>query len=193
MKQGFKYIYIYTHTYTHTIKFVQYNLRHSKAASASLCQQVPEGKADIALIQKTWVNMVQVRALINSWRTIYSVEAENNARHCIYVRNHINVFPLLEFCPRDATTARIAYTYGGGCRDFLVASTYLPYDSDEPPPTKEVRDITDSCHSRKKKLIIGCDANAHHTVWGSTGSNTKGESLIDFLVSSNLNILNHAN
>jgi hypothetical protein len=33
--------------------------------------------------------------------------------------------------------------------------------SDKPPPTKEVRDIIDYCHSRKKQLIIGCDASAH--------------------------------
>jgi hypothetical protein len=43
---------------------------------------------------------------------------------------------LLEFCSRDATTVRITYTYGEGC-EFIVASAYLPYDSDEPPPTKD--------------------------------------------------------
>jgi hypothetical protein len=76
----------------------------------------------------------------------------------------VNALPLLEFCSRDATTLRITYAYGGGCEELTVASPYLPYDSDEPPPTKEVKDITDYCHSRKKQLIIGCDGNAHHTV-----------------------------
>jgi hypothetical protein len=42
-------------------------------------------------------------------------------------------------------------------------------------------------------VFIGCDANTHHTLWGSTGSNPIGESLREFLVSSNLNILNHGN
>jgi hypothetical protein len=65
--------------------------------------------------------------------------------------------------------------------------------TDETPPTKEMRDITEYCQSRKKQLIIGCDANAHHILWGSTGTNPKGESLMEFLVSSNLNILNHSN
>jgi hypothetical protein len=85
---------------------------------------------------------------------------------------------LLEFSSRDTTTVRIIYTYGGGCKELIVASAYLPHDSDEPPPTKEVRDINDYCHSRKKQLIIGCDANAH---------------LMESLESSNLNILNHGN
>jgi hypothetical protein len=79
----------------------------------------------------------------------------------------------LEFCSRDATTVRITYTHGRDCKELIVASAYLPYDSDEPPPTKEVRDIIDYCHSRKKQLIIGCDANAHHILWGSTGTNPR--------------------
>jgi hypothetical protein len=88
---------------------------------------------------------------------------------------------------------RITYTYGGGCKELIAASTYLPYDSDEPPPTKELRDTTDYRHSRKKQLFIRCDANAHHTLWGSTGSHPGQETLMEFLVSSNLNIHNHGN
>jgi hypothetical protein len=88
---------------------------------------------------------------------------------------------------------RITYTYRGGCEELIVASTYLPYDSDEPPPSKEMRDIMDYCQSRKKQLIVGCDANAHHIFWGSSGTNPRGESLVELLVSSNLNILNQCN
>jgi hypothetical protein len=76
---------------------------------------------------------------------------------------------------------------------FIIASAYLPYDSDEPPPTKELRDVIDYCASRKKQLIIGCDANAHHILWGSTGTNPRGASFMEYLVSSNLNILNQGN
>jgi hypothetical protein len=50
-----------------------------------------------------------------------------------------------------------------------------------------VWDITDYCYSRKKELIIGRDANAHHTMWGATAP------IMEFLVSSNLNILNPGN
>jgi hypothetical protein len=100
---------------------------------------------------------------------------------------------LLEFCSRDATTVRITYAYGGGNRELVVSSAYLPYDSDEPPPSKEVKDIIDYCYSRKKQLIIRCDANAHHTLRGSTGVDPRGESLMEYLVSFNLNILNHGN
>jgi hypothetical protein len=57
---------------------------------------------------------------------------------------------------------RIKYKYGGGCKELIIPSAYLSYDSAEPSPTKEVRDIIDYCHSRKKQLITGCDANMHH-------------------------------
>jgi hypothetical protein len=45
---------------------------------------------------------------------------------------------------------RITYTYGRVCEELIVASAYLPYDSDEPPTNKEIRDIIDHCQSRKK-------------------------------------------
>jgi hypothetical protein len=57
---------------------------------------------------------------------------------------------------------RVTYTCGGSCEELIIASAYLLYDSDEPSPTKELRDVIDFCCSRKKKLIIVCDANAHH-------------------------------
>jgi hypothetical protein len=57
-------------------------------------------------------------------------------------------------------------THGGYCEEPIVASAYLPYDADKPRLTKEMRVINDYCYSRKKQLIIGCDDNAHHILWG---------------------------
>jgi hypothetical protein len=131
---------------------------------ATLCQQLAEGRADIALIQEPWMYRGQARGLTNSVGTIYSVAPRNNARSCIYVRNHIKALPLLASCSKDATAVRITDTYGRGCKELIVASAYFPYDSDKPPSTKEVRDIINYCHSRKKQLIFGYDANAHHTL-----------------------------
>jgi hypothetical protein len=133
----------HAHTDIHNIKFVQINLHHSKAASANLCQLIAEGKVDIALIQEPWVYKGQVRGLTNSRGTIYAVAPSKNSRSCIYIRNHINALPLLEFCSRDTTTVRITYAYGGGNRELVVTSAYLPYDSDEPTPSKEMKDIID--------------------------------------------------
>lgn len=39
-------------------------------------------------------------------------------------------------------------------------------------------------------MIIGCDANSQHTIWGSTKCNRRGEKLLDFILSYNLVIHN---
>ncbi|PNF32611.1 hypothetical protein B7P43_G18092 [Cryptotermes secundus] len=94
---------------------------------------------------------------------------------------------------RDTTTARMTYTLGGGCEELIVTSAYLPYDSNEPPPSKELRDIVEYSELKEKQLIIGCDANAHHILWGSTDINPREQCLMEYLVCSKLNIPNQGN
>src|SRR5687768_6060612 len=40
---------------------------------------------------------------------------------------------------------------------------------------------------------MGCDSNAHHTIWGSKDISPRGKSLSEYLSSTNLNILNKGN
>jgi hypothetical protein len=110
---------------------------------------------DIALIHEPWVYKGQVRGLTNSGGTIYAVAPGKNSRSCIYIRIHINALLLLDFCSRDPTTGRITYAYGGGNRELVVTSAYLSYDSDEPPPSKEIKDIIDYCSAGKSKSSLG--------------------------------------
>jgi hypothetical protein len=146
--------------------------------------------ADVALIHEIWIYRGRIRGLTNSGGTIFSVAPEGNARTCIYTRNQINALLLLELCSRDVTAVRMTYTCGGSWEELIIASAYLLYDS-EPPATKELRDVIDYCSSSmRKQLIIGCDANANHILWGSTDTNPRGESFMEYLLSSNLNILN---
>ena len=49
------------------------------------------------------------------------------------------------------------------------------------------------CEKEDLYLIVGCDSNAHHTAWGSTNCNDRGKSLMEFLNSSNLEILSCGN
>ena len=46
------------------------------------------------------------------------------------------------------------------------------------------------CDIENLYLVIGCDSNAHHIVWGSTNCNDRGEVLVEFRNSSNLETLN---
>jgi hypothetical protein len=45
----------------------------------------------------------------------------------------------------------------------------------------------------RKEIILGIDANAHHILWGSTDINPRSESLMEYMLSTKLNILNKGN
>jgi hypothetical protein len=110
-----------------------------------------------------------------------------------FVRNTVHAFPLSELCSRDVTMVRVTYIRGGSKRELIVTSAYLPYNSDEPPPSKGLREVTDYCSRNKLQVIVGCDANAYHIVWGSMDINARRECLMEYLVSTNLSILNKGN
>ena len=49
------------------------------------------------------------------------------------------------------------------------------------------------CENENLYLVVGCHCNAHHSVCGSTNCKSTGEALVEFLNSSNLEILNKGN
>ena len=80
-----------------------------------------------------------------------------------------------------------------GCRRTIrLSSVYLPYDDPEPPSVM-MRDIVQHSAEEKKEIILGIDANVHHSVWGSMDINPRGESLMEYMVSTKLDILNKGN
>jgi len=48
------------------------------------------------------------------------------------------------------------------------------------------------CRAEGTHLIVGCDANSHHTSWGSTNNN-RGESLFNYITANELDIMNRGN
>jgi len=48
----------------------------------------------------------------------------------------------------------------------LLQHTVLPYNMDEQPPLKEMRNIIDYCRGRRKQLI-DCDINECDILWGA--------------------------
>ncbi|XP_036347174.1 uncharacterized protein LOC118756521, partial [Rhagoletis pomonella] len=53
----------------------------------------------------------------------------------------------------------------------LLASCYMPHDEEAPP--NELRRLVGEAEKAKRPLIIGADANAHNTVWGSGDTNER--------------------
>jgi hypothetical protein len=98
--------------------------------------------------------------------------------------NHINALH-----NNDEVDIRIGRRLWEAHRHFILHSIWRGWT----PKFQKVRDIVEYCHLRKKPVTIGCDGNAHHLLWGSTDVNPRGECLIEYLLSSNLNFLNQCN
>jgi hypothetical protein len=81
---------------------------------------------------------------------------------------------------RDLVAVMVRYLEDGTERRVVVCSAYLPYDSKDPPPSKELEELVRYCEEHLR-MIVGCDSNAHHAAWGSTDCNGRGEALVEFL------------
>ncbi len=150
-------------------------------------------KCDIALIQEPWIHQGKIKGLGGAGGDIVYCRSTQSPRTCIYIKRGIQFLPLVEHCSRDAVAIKVLVTREGLSREIILGSIYLPYDEQELPPTKELKDLISSGRANGSHLILGCDANAHHTLWGSTDINPRGEALLQFIMEYNLDILNVGN
>jgi hypothetical protein len=177
-----------------TLRVLQINLQHNKAATAAFCQFFLREGIDLALIQEPWLHHGRVAGLRDTLGELVYCTSLRDARTCIVVRKGINFITLNEFCTRDLTTVRFTWKYKGRKRCAIASSVYLPFDSRELPPSRDLELLVESTGAGSLQLILGCDANAHHRDgWGSSDINPRGESLLQFLVCNNLYICNEGN
>jgi len=99
----------------------------------------------------------------------------------------------MHHCSRDLTAVKIKTLGGGGPREIILGSAYLPYDDMEPLPPGELGRLVTGCRADGTHLIVGCDANLHHASWGSTNINNRGESLFNYIMANGLDIMNRGN
>ena len=173
------------------IRFIQINLQHSRAATATLRRQLDVEQDTVAIIQEPWVVKSKVSGLGNTNGTIFSVNSSHEvSRTCIYVPKHMQACLLSQYCTRDLTAIQVNCGSLDRQKELVIASSYLPINSSTPPPSDEMAGLIEECRRKGKPLLMGCDSNAHHTVWGSDGINLRGRLLLEYLNSSNLEIAN---
>jgi len=56
------------------------------------------------------------------------------------------------------------------------------YDSKDLSPQEGIKELVTYTEGRGLELFLGHDANSHHTKWGSTNINPRGENLHDFIM-----------
>ena len=172
------------------VQFIQINLQHAKASTHLLCSELAKLHTTIALIQEPWVlnNAVQGLTSIPNYKCFY-FRSNNRPRAAIVVSNNIIAETLPQFTDRDLVAFAFSqYQQHNNSRPVIVASAYLPIDKDIPSP--KLSALVSYCNQNRLSLILGCDSNAHNTVWGSSDTNNRGISLCDFLLSNDLEFAN---
>lgn len=168
------------------IKFLQINLHHCIEASANLILLIKKFNIDIALIQEPWITTNGIQGLDLNGYTLYFDTGLQKLRTCILAKNELNCLQMNQFTNRDQTALRL--TING--KSILISSAYFAHDDTTNPPPEITTALTEFSIRRNIELIIGCDANAHHLLWGSTDTNDRGLSVMDFIIEYNMAIIN---
>ncbi|XP_037930262.1 uncharacterized protein LOC119664997, partial [Teleopsis dalmanni] len=171
------------------LEVLQANLHHAKGASATLCRIAQINNIALGLIQEPWVFDGQIRGLnTKSGKLVYD-RSIAVPRAAILIGGDVKYLPLTNFISRDLAAVLVEVPTLGGATDIVMASAYFPGDEVTIPPS-EVQQLINFCKSTGRQLILGCDANAHHTVWGSSNDNKRGEYLLDYIMTVGLSIAN---
>lgn len=141
------------------------------------------------MIQEPWINRGQIKGLSSKLSKVVYDNRQESPRACILIRNDINYICVTEFMSRDLTPIVVQLDIGGCNRNIVIASAYFPGDGLTTPPP-EVQELIQYCRRERLPLLLGCDANAHHVIWGSTDINYRGECLLEFLMTTDLEVLN---
>jgi hypothetical protein len=104
--------------------------------------------------------------------------------------NGVSPMLLTEFTFNDQTAVLLNPGTGGFSRKVFICSSCLPLDSLEPPPSAELESLVSFCKQNNFELLMGCDPNTHHLVWGSSDINVRGRALVEYRMTRELQILN---
>ena len=93
------------------------------------------------------------------------------------------------FCTSDVTT--VAYRDDLGI-DLMLSSVYMSYEA-----TSSLDNLiglqVEYANRKRCRFVLSCNANAHHTQWGSADINTRCASIFNFIILNRLNICNTNN
>jgi len=154
------------------VQFLQINLHYSKAASAALLIRLATGNIDVVLIQEPWIVGSNICGLSTPLSHVYFNKNEGKTTTCILTKTLFNAFLIQQFSEGDLTTIRLQLNEN---THHTIASFYLAHDYEGPLPSTITQQLLHA-QSPKELFLVG-DANSHHTQWGSTNTNERGELL----------------
>ena len=167
---------------------IQQNLHKSKEVTLEINGWLDElrGKEGVGLLQEPNNYKGKVPYLRNKCNIYIGKHGVNN-RAIIVTTKGLECWKLNQYCSEDQVTIALKM------KDqsiIIMSSIYMPYDSTDPPPTVELMSLVSFCEERGLELIIGTDSNCHNAIWGSSNTNHRGEKLMEYIVTTNLQICN---
>jgi hypothetical protein len=180
---------------TTELGIIQTNLHKSKAATLLLSQKLQENKDTIhvALITEPHSLNRKIPNFTSKHHHKVYPKAIDAPRACIIVNNNLQYLEITELQSRDTTAVLIDTKTATGKPQTIFASVYQPPQHEFQPPTQELRKIVQYASANKLPLIVGCDTNGHHQMWGSKSNNTRGNNLANYILSENLQSVNEGN
>ena len=166
------------------LSVLQINLHHARTASAALLLRLAVSGEDVVLIQEPWINKNRICGLrMKGYDILYSSNS-GKTRSCILGKSSLNLFLLSQYSNGDITAASLEV----GNNKVWLAAAYMDQEKDIPP--NNLGELVLEADQRKIGLVLGGDVNAHHTIWGSTDINKRGQLLFNYLLQTNLHICN---
>lgn len=134
-----------------------------------------------------------VKGLNRKYGSVIQVGGNDKPRAVIYHSKNLNFHPLYHLSTIDLAVAMLTVKMNGTNKDIIICSSYFPSESNLLPPTQEFVKVVEYCKINNMTLLSSIDANAHHFAWGSTNINPKGDNLLEFILSTDLMLLNIGN
>lgn len=106
---------------------------------------------------------------------------------CI-ITSSIDCFPLSDRYSQDLMSMKVKLGMGRDSQYVVICSAYFPIEADAPP--REVVVLSKYCEDSGLPLLMGCDSNCNHTLWGCKDDNARGRNLVEFLASSGMEVAN---
>ena len=136
-----------------------------------------------------WTYATKIRSKLRGCNLFQGIEKGNRPRACIYATDLCcSLIPM--FSNEDIVAIRVNNESRNG-DSFAFVTAYMA--AEEPTPLNLLRDLFVFTENEQIPTMIGTDANAHHTIWGSSDINPRGEDLLAYCASADLNFCNLGN
>ena len=181
------------------VKIVQINLGRRSSALGNLNDLISKRNYEIALIQEPYTYKKIISKTNTDGIILQNSEIDETPRACIWINkllyNESEAIQLLDYSDRDCVAVKLTLNEIEGKKEIVICSAYCPgrQEAKDIVVSEKLKMLIKYCKTKHIELVVGCDANAHNTVWGSKKDCSRGIKLLEFLTINDLFLINEGN